>query len=81
MNALKTILTATINGVSVLVFVAVGKIVWPYALAMALAAILGGYFGARGARSIKPPLVRGIIVAIGFGLASFYFWKQLAGEG
>jgi uncharacterized membrane protein YfcA len=80
MNALKALLTATINGISIVVFVIAGTIVWPYALVMALAAIVGGYFGARVSRRIKPRVVRWIIICIGFALATFYFWKQLSGS-
>src|SRR5439155_2919417 len=50
MNALKTLLAALINGISVLVFVASGRVDWPFAAVMALSAIVGGYLGARGAR-------------------------------
>src|SRR5205807_3656645 len=47
MNALKTLLAVVINGVSVAIFI-YGKIVnWRYALVMAVAAIAGGYCGAR----------------------------------
>jgi uncharacterized membrane protein YfcA len=76
MNAVKTFLAFCINGVSVAVFVAEGKVAWPYALAMAAAAILGGYLGARLTLRLKPALVRWVVTCIGFGLAAYYFWKQ-----
>ena len=47
MNAVKTILAAVINGVSVVVFAASGLVRWDLALSMALTAIAGGYL-ARG---------------------------------
>src|SRR4029077_9284293 len=47
MNSLKTLLNACINGVSVAVFVFDGKVEWRFALPMAVAAVLGGYLGAR----------------------------------
>src|SRR5579883_1094152 len=47
MNGVKTLLAAVINGVSVVVFVLGGLVDWPYALAMAVAAVGGGYAGAR----------------------------------
>src|SRR3954447_10567204 len=46
-NAAKTFLAACINGVTVVIFVVKDRVVWPYALAMAAAAILGGYVGGR----------------------------------
>ena len=77
MNAVKTVLAACINGISVAVFVWDGKVVWEYALPMAVTAILGGYFGARLGRMLPRPLVRWLVICVGFGLAAYYFWKQL----
>jgi uncharacterized protein len=79
MNAIKTLLAATINGISVIVFVATGKVHWPYALAMAASASVGGYLGAHTARRFDKGAVRAIVVAIGFGLAGYYFYRQLFG--
>ena len=76
MNAVKTLLASVINGTSVLVFVATGKVHWPFALAMAVAASVGGYLAAHTARRIDRKLVRAIVVAIGFGLAGYYFYRQ-----
>jgi uncharacterized membrane protein YfcA len=73
MNGVKTLLAAVINSVSVAVFVIGGLVVWPFAWPMAVAAILGGYAGARGARRLQPGFVRWVVVAIGFGLAAYYF--------
>jgi uncharacterized membrane protein YfcA len=73
MNSLKTLLNACINGISVAVFVIDGKVAWNYALPMAVAAILGGYVGARLALRIKPRLVRWAVICVGFGLATYYF--------
>jgi uncharacterized membrane protein YfcA len=79
MNALKTLLAVLINGVSVIVFAAEGKVDWRYAPIMALAAIAGGYAGARVARRLNRELVRWIVIAIGFGLAAHYFYQQWSG--
>lgn len=73
MNALKTVLAACINGVSVVVFASDGKVNWNFALPMAVAAILGGYLGARLALRVKPRYVRWAVICIGFGLAGYYF--------
>src|SRR5262245_3557795 len=75
MNALKTVLAGCINGVSVLVFVMDGKVNWTFALPMALAAIVGGYLGARLALRVHPRQVRWAVIGIGFGLAIYYFLK------
>jgi uncharacterized membrane protein YfcA len=76
MNALKTMLAACINGVSVVVFILEQKVAWSHALSMAVAAMLGGYFGARMARRMNRDVVRWIVIAIGFGLAGYYFYQQ-----
>lgn len=75
MNSLKTLLNACINGVSVAVFVCDSKVEWRFALPMAVAAILGGYLGARMALRIKPRSVRWAVICIGFGLAGYYFLR------
>jgi uncharacterized membrane protein YfcA len=76
MNALKTLLAGCINTVSVLVFVSFGKVEWHYGLAMAAAAIVGGYTGAAVARRMNRTLVRWIVSAIGLSLSTYYFLKQ-----
>jgi uncharacterized membrane protein YfcA len=45
---------------------------------MAVSAILGGYAGASVARKMNRAVVRGIVVAIGFTLAAYYFYQQWA---
>lgn len=77
MNAIKTVLTSFINGVSVIVFVLEGKVVWSCALPMAVCAIAGGYLGAHIAQRIQPRLVRWLVIAIGFSLAAYYFYQQI----
>jgi uncharacterized membrane protein YfcA len=76
MNALKTVLAACINGISVVVFVAEGKVAWHYALPMTAAAILGGYLGARLALVIRPRYTKWLISGIGLGLAAYFFIQR-----
>jgi uncharacterized membrane protein YfcA len=76
MNALKTLLAACINTVSVIIFICYGQVVWQYGLAMAIAAILGGYIGASGARRVNRSVVRWIVIALGLSLSAYYFVKQ-----
>jgi hypothetical protein len=79
MNAVKNFLAFCINGVSVVIFAAENKVAWRYAPAMAVSAVLGGYLGARVARRIRPQIVRWFIIAIGLGLAGYYFYRQFRG--
>jgi uncharacterized membrane protein YfcA len=76
MNALKNLLAACINGVSVLVFAGEGVVEWRFAAVMAPAAIVGAYAGSRLAQRVDRRIVRGIVIAIGFGLAAHYFYQR-----
>jgi len=76
MNGVKTLLGSTINGITAVIFAASGVIVWHYALAMSVAAIAGGYAGARVARRMKDQYVRAIVVAIGLAVAAYSWASQ-----
>jgi len=78
MNAVKTFLAASINVAAAVVFIRDDLVRWNYALAMAVAAIVGGYVGARVARRLPASYVRFAVIVIGFGLAAFYFIKRYA---
>jgi uncharacterized membrane protein YfcA len=81
MNAVKTFLAACINGVAVVVFVYEGKVRWDYALLMAVCAIAGGYAGSSVGRRLPRQLVRWFVIAVGLGLAAYYFAKQAGYAG
>ena len=76
MNAVKTCLAAAINTASVVVFVRDGLVKWELAWPMVIAAIIGGYVGARVARRLPAKYVRYAVIVIGFGLAAFYFIRR-----
>jgi uncharacterized membrane protein YfcA len=76
MNAVKTFLAVCINGASVVIFVMERMVEWRVVPVMITASILGGYLGARVARRVHPWLVRWFIIAVGLGLAGYYFYKQ-----
>jgi uncharacterized protein len=73
MNAVKTLLAATINGITVVICIGYGLINWPYAIVMAIAAVIGGYLGARVARKLPPWVIRWTVIAIGFRMAIYAF--------
>jgi uncharacterized membrane protein YfcA len=75
-NALKSALAFGMNAVAAILFIARGMVEWPYALAMAVAAIAGGYFGARLALRIPAAVVRWIVIFIGFALSAYYLVKE-----
>lgn len=65
MNGVKTMATAAINIVATVYFLFTVSIVWPAVLIMVVGSLLGGYFGADGARRLGQRTVRGIVIAIG----------------
>jgi len=78
MNGLKSILAALMNGATAVIFIMEGVVVWRYAVVMAVAAMAGGYLGARGARRLSPVYVRAIVIVIGFGVAAYTLYKRFA---
>jgi uncharacterized membrane protein YfcA len=78
MNGVKAILACVMNGIGAAIFVYDGKVVWKYAIPMALASIVGGYVGARVARKLSAATVRSIVIAIGFIVAGYSFYRRFA---
>lgn len=76
MNALKTVLAGSINGVAIIVFLIKGLYEPRLALAMMAASILGGYLGARYGRKLHQKYIRWFVIAVGFSLAAWYFYQQ-----
>lgn len=76
-NALKVVTTTLANGIAVVTFIARGQIVWKYCLLMMITAAAGGYIGARWSRTLSGGLLRGVVVALGLGMAAYFFWKQV----
>lgn len=75
-NALKVVTTTTANGIAFVIFIIDGQVIWRFCLAAMIAAAIGGYTSASMARRIPQPVLRGMVVAIGLGMAAWFFWKQ-----
>jgi len=75
-NALKVAATTSANGIAFLIFVVGGQVEWRYCLMAMVACAIGGYASARLARNIPQPVLRGVVIAIGFGMAAWFFWKN-----
>lgn len=73
MNGIKAILSGTLNAVAVVVFVVAGKIVWPQALIMMVAAIAGGYFGAQYAQRMPAKVIRICVICTGAAMSAYFF--------
>jgi uncharacterized membrane protein YfcA len=80
MNAIKTVLAGCINGMSVAIFAYHQKVHWPLAFMMMGSSILGGYLAASYGRKVKPIYIRWLVIAIGFTLSAWYFYKLFTAE-
>jgi uncharacterized membrane protein YfcA len=74
-NALKVVSTTAANGMAFLIFVFDGQVVWKYCLLAMVTCAVGGYTSARFARLVPQAVLRGTVIAIGFGMAAWFFWK------
>jgi uncharacterized membrane protein YfcA len=75
MNGLKNLLAICINGIAAIYFAFSGAVLWMDATIMAVAAILGGYFGAHVAHRLGQTFVRRAVVAIGLAMGIAMFFK------
>jgi len=69
-NGLKNFFALCINGLAAAYFIWRGAVHWPAALVMILGAAVGGYAGARFARSIGREKARAAVVVIGLAVAA-----------
>ena len=74
-NGLKNVLAFTINSVAAFVFCMDAPMNWKFAGGMAFFSIIGGYLGGTFSQRIPRKLLRFVIIAIGYILASYYFFK------
>jgi uncharacterized protein len=72
LNALKQAVSFSVNISAAIYFLFSGRVVWPAAIVMAGAALLGGVPGGRLAGRIKPSTLRWTVVAIGVVVAAIY---------
>ncbi len=75
MNGLKNGVSFVISAISVLTFAIAGLIVWPSAIVMMIANILGGYFGAKLAKRLSKTIVRNIVIAVGLVMSAIFFYR------
>jgi uncharacterized membrane protein YfcA len=76
MNATKTILAATMNGVAVVCFVIAGKVWWAQTLVMLAGAVAGGWLGAHLSRRVDQKHVRNLIIAISVTITVVFFLRR-----
>jgi uncharacterized protein len=75
-NALKVVSTTLANGIAFIIFVCNGQVVWRYCLLAMVTCAIGGYTSARFARIVPQPVLRGLVIFIGFSIAAWFFWSN-----
>ena len=75
MNGLKTLLATCGNAVAVIVFIFAHAVFWRQAVLMVFGGALGGYAGAWYAQKLDPKTVRWVVIAIGFSMTAYFFWR------
>ncbi|PYR65512.1 MAG: hypothetical protein DMG20_14555 [Acidobacteria bacterium] len=73
MNAGRTLLGGVMNAAAVVLFVIARKVWWAQAWVMLIAAVIGGYAGARIARRVNPSLIRAGIIILGAFVTIAFF--------
>jgi hypothetical protein len=79
MNGIKAILGGSLNTIAALIFISAHHVSWQPTLIMMTAAILGGFTGPIVARRMPPPLIRGIVIAVGFSMTLYFFHISFKG--
>jgi uncharacterized protein len=72
-NAVKNVLSVSINGVALIPFIVARIVDWRFAIPMAVLALAGGYLGARFFRRLPQAVARTIVVAIGVAMTIVFF--------
>ena len=75
MNALKSVLSSTTNGLALIAFITARIIYWPQAIVMLFGAVVGGYFGAHYAQRLPQTWVRRFVILTGTGMTTYFFIK------
>lgn len=76
MNGVKNFAAVCINGVAAVTFALLGRVRWSLALAMAVAAIVGGILGARSAKKMGEANARRAVIAIGIAIGALMLVRQ-----
>ena len=76
MNAMRSLLSALINGTAAVAFVLAGVIAWRSCAVVAVAATASGYLGAAGVRRLDAVWVRRFVVVIAWGMTIYFFVRS-----
>ena len=77
LNVMKILVACLSNLSAVLTFIATGAVVWRYCFIAMLAAGLGGWVGAHYARRMPQAALRAVVIAVGFTISGYFFYRNL----
>ena len=69
MSGLRSVLSVVANGIAAVVFIIHGSVAWDAAGIIAASCLIGGFAGSHLVRQLPAPILRGVIVVIGFATA------------
>ncbi len=75
-NAVKQTVSLAANVTAAVVFFGSGMVVWSAAIALGIGSFIGGEFGGRFASSVKPEILRIVVVLLGIGVSIAFFIQQ-----
>jgi uncharacterized membrane protein YfcA len=75
-NAVKQTVSLTANVTAALVFSGSGMVEWKMAVALGIGSFVGGEFGGYFASSVKPELLRIVVVLLGIGISIAFFLRH-----
>ncbi len=76
LSASRVLLVSSLNSIAVVCFIVAGKVWWPQTLTMVIAAIAGGYAGARFARRLNPAYLRIAITVLNVVVTTVFFVRS-----
>jgi uncharacterized membrane protein YfcA len=76
LSGVRTLVITCGNAVAVTMFIAAHAVLWPIVLVMTLGAIVGGYAGAYYAQKLQPKTVGYLVIAIGYSMSAYFFWRM-----
>lgn len=74
-SAARTLLVSAANTVAVLCFALFGPVHWLETATVLVAAVIGGYFGARLARIVPAPALRVFVILFSTAMTAAFFWR------
>lgn len=77
LNGMKVLVACISNLSAVITFIAERAVVWHYCFIAMVAAALGGYIGAHYARKLPQSTMRTLVIAVGFAVSGYFFYRNL----